>query len=401
MGEGRRADRFGREFRVLAISEGVSTLGDQLALVAVAVRVFDTTGSAAAAALTLAATFLPDLVAGPLLAPLVDRRPRRTVMAVCAALQAVCAAALAIPGMPVPVVLACVVAIAMVAAPYKAAQGVTAREVVPEGPARDKVQAVMTTIREVGQLAGLAASAVAVAYIGTTAALLINAGTYVVVAVLVRLGLTRQPPVAAAARDARRGFGLVWNNPRLRAATLVILVGTVAILPEAVIVPLTHEMHAPSWMAGLFLAADVVGILVGTTALTLRRVDHQVRVALVGPMLVCAVAPLLVFATHPGPIVVVVAMFASGVGAAYLPTVVTVALNLAPEGTSGRVWGWMRTGLRAGQGVGILAGGLLADLLGSPSTAVAVIGVLGSLAAVACAAAWARTISRAPSGAAA
>ena len=78
-----------------------SVIGDQLARVALAILVFDRTGSAGLSALTYALTFLPDIAGGPLLSGLADRFPRRRVMVTCDAARAVLVALMAIPGAPV------------------------------------------------------------------------------------------------------------------------------------------------------------------------------------------------------------------------------------------------------------------------------------------------------------
>ena len=86
-----------REFAALWLAYALSLAGDQLARVALAVLVFDATGSPAATALAYAVTFLPWLVGGPLLAGLGDRYPRRTVLVVCDVLAAALLAVMALP----------------------------------------------------------------------------------------------------------------------------------------------------------------------------------------------------------------------------------------------------------------------------------------------------------------
>ena len=58
-------------------------MGDYIAKVAVSALVFQQTNSAALAAAAFALTYLPWLVAGPLLATLAERYPYRNVMIVC------------------------------------------------------------------------------------------------------------------------------------------------------------------------------------------------------------------------------------------------------------------------------------------------------------------------------
>ena len=72
-----------REFRALAISNTLSLAGDDLARVALAIVFYQQTRSAFMAAFTFGLSFIPSLVAGPLLSTLGDRFPRRHVMVVC------------------------------------------------------------------------------------------------------------------------------------------------------------------------------------------------------------------------------------------------------------------------------------------------------------------------------
>src|SRR5580704_14676979 len=86
-----------REFRALWTSVILSAAGDRLALVAIAVLVYDRTRSPLLAAVAYAAGYLPWVIGGLFLADLADRRPRRTVMVTCDAVRAVLVAAMAVP----------------------------------------------------------------------------------------------------------------------------------------------------------------------------------------------------------------------------------------------------------------------------------------------------------------
>jgi MFS family permease len=112
------------------VAEIVSVAGDQFARLGLSVLVFGRTGSAAWAAATYALTFLPALVGGVLLGRLADRRPRRRVMLACDLARAVLVALMALPGTPLPVLCALLVAVVLLAR-CTAAQGALLPEVVP------------------------------------------------------------------------------------------------------------------------------------------------------------------------------------------------------------------------------------------------------------------------------
>ena len=77
-----------------------SCVGDQVAAVAVAVLLYQRSGSAFIAALGYASAFLPWAVGGPLLAVYADRLPARQVVVGGDLLRAVLIGTAAIPGMP-------------------------------------------------------------------------------------------------------------------------------------------------------------------------------------------------------------------------------------------------------------------------------------------------------------
>src|SRR5829696_1856127 len=110
------------EFRALFAAQVLSVVGDQFARVALAVLVFDRTGSAGLAALTYALTFLPDLIGGPLLSGLADRMPRRRLMVICDLGRAVLLALMAVPGAPLWVLCVLLVAVQLLNSPFSAAR---------------------------------------------------------------------------------------------------------------------------------------------------------------------------------------------------------------------------------------------------------------------------------------
>ena len=76
------------EFRALYAARLLSLVGDQMTRIALAVAVYSQSKSPLLSAATFASAFLPYLVAGPVLATLGDRFPRRQVMVVCDLLRA-------------------------------------------------------------------------------------------------------------------------------------------------------------------------------------------------------------------------------------------------------------------------------------------------------------------------
>lgn len=379
-----------RSFRFLLLAEGASVLGDQLAKVGVSVLVFELTGSAGLTAVTYAMTLLPDLLAGPLLAPLADRFPRRTVMIVGALAQAVFAATRAVPGLPVAAVAVAVACVTAGQAPFKAAQAVTVRDVLPAE--RNKSgQVRLTMVREFGQFAGLAGAAGIVAAVGPRPAIAIDAASFAVAAALVYSGVPPRPapPQAAPGAPRRSGLRTIRADGRLRALAWLALLGSVTILPDAVIVPLVAEAGAPTWTVGPLLAADSVGFLIAAQIVD-RYCRPRVQRRLIGPLAVMSLAALVPIVFRPSAAVIGVLLVISGVGASHLPLLRGEVVELAPDAVTGAVTGWIRAGLRAGQGAGALLGGGLAEWLESPALAVALLAACAAVATAAVAVQWRR-----------
>lgn len=373
------------EFGWLLAGEGASVLGDQLAKVAVAVLVFNRTGSAALAAVTYALTLLPDLIAGPLLSPLADRYPRRAVMIVCSSAQAVLAGIMAIPGVPLEIVAVAVIGITAGQAPFKAAQSaVLPALLTPERV--DNAQARLAVIREAGQLIGLAGAGAVVAGVGPTWSILGDAVSFAVVVVALRIGVRARPAAASAqsGKSPRRAAAaLIRRDRQMRTMTWLRLLSALTILPDAVIVPFVGQLGLGEWVIGPLLAADCLGFIVG--AWWVDRMSPARRAAALVPLAVIslgALAPFVLLATHllgsaPAGVLAGLLLVVSGAGAAFLPLTTATVSRLAPDHIRAGVIGLERTVLRAGQGLAAVLAGVLAQWVGSAALAIGIGGLVG------------------------
>ncbi|WP_197523128.1 MFS transporter [Actinokineospora pegani] len=382
----------GPEFRALWIAEAQSVAGDQLARVAISVLVYQRTASAALTALTYALTFLPDIVAGPLLSGLADRFPRREVMVVATASQAVLVAVMAIPGAPIALVAACVALEAAAQAPFKAAQIAQARVIL----GNDELaagQARLTTLREVGQLAGLAGAAAVVGLLGTTPALVLDAVTFVAAALLLRFGLKARPPARTKTQSARAALP---PDRHRRAVAVLSLLAALTVMPHGLIVPLVDELNAPTWTIGLILAADPLGLVIGAYIFCRSSRPKASRNALIAPLSIVCLGAMVFFATKPHPVFAALLLAVSGLGAAYQILAKSAYVELVPDAVTGRATGMVRTGLRAGQGLTVLVGGVLAEVFGSAALAIALAGAVGTVGCAIAGFVWHQGRSEAP-----
>ncbi|HEY0636881.1 MAG TPA: MFS transporter [Pseudonocardiaceae bacterium] len=388
-----------REFRALWAAEAQSVVGDQLAKVALSVVVYQRTGSAGLTALSYAVMLLPALVAGPLLSWVADAFPRRAVMVGCALAQAVLVGLMALPGTPVAALFGLIVVVQLVQAPYLAAQAATL-PVVLTGEAYQAGQALRQITRQIGTLAGLAFGGMTVVLLGVPGALALDAATFVVAALVIRVWVADRPAPAATGDEdgaprgsaVRQGIQVIWGDPRLRALTALAWLAGFAVVPEALMVPLALSVGAGPTAVGWLLAIESLAMVIGAYLLV-RLVSAHARQRLLGPLAVLTVLPLVGFAAGPGLAAVAALLALAGFFAAYQVTVSATFMELVPDDRRGQAYGIARSCLISVQGLGVLLGGLVAELTGSVGTTIAIAGGLGVLAAVPAALAWRRAIA--------
>lgn len=374
---GMRAALRVREFRALWLAEAQSAAGDQLATVAVTMTVWDRTGSAWWSSLAFAgAVFVPAL-AGLLLAPLADRWPRRGLLAGCCLLQALLVAAMVLPGLPLVAMVVLVGLAQSLQGASNAASGALTRVVLVDDRLYDQAQAVRAMTVNALMLAGLAVAGLLVLTVGTRAALLLDAVTYLVAALIVWAGVRARP--AAGAGERRRWSGalrLVFAERRLRLLLgLSCLVGTV-VVPEGIAAALVAEAGAGPAAIGWLLAADPAGYVLGSFVLS-RWVPAPVRRRWLGALAVASPAVLVVFALRPPLAVCIGVLVLSGALGAYQITAAALYGGWVPDRVRGGAIGVARTALRLAQGLGVIAGGALAEAAGSAHLAVVVAGLVG------------------------
>jgi predicted MFS family arabinose efflux permease len=381
------------EFRALWFAEAQSVAGDQLAKVALAILVYDRTNSALWAAAVYALTFLPALAGGLGLAQLADRVPRRLLIIICTALQALLVGLMAIPGSPLAVLCVLVVAVNLIQAPALAAQNALTRELFEDDELYLRSQDLRGMTTNTVMLAGLAGGGLLVMGLGTSWALALDAVTFAVSTLVVYAGV-RNRPVAGGSRDgwfgaARRVFG----DRRLRLLLAMAWLVGLVVVPEGLAAPLARELGAGSAAVGWLLAADPFGFVLGTFVLS-HFVSAQVRVRVIGMLTVGSVGTLIAFALRPNLAAALVLLALAGALGAYHITASATFNTMVPNEIRGGAIGLARTGLRVSQGVGVALGGLVAELLGSALTTVALAGALGVLIAVPAAVSWARIGTR-------
>ena len=389
------------EFRWLWTAQLGSVIGDQLARVALAVLVFDRTGSAGLSALTYALTFLPDIAGGPLLSGLADRFPRRRVMIGCDLARAVLVAAMAIPGVSVWILCVLLVAVQLLAAPFQSARAALLPSILT-GDKYVLASSVSNITAQAAQLAGFVTGGTLVAAFGTSQALAVDAATFALSGVLLRLGVRERPvPTPDGSTDRPSWWGslsagarLVWGDRRLRYLIALACVAGFYVSIEGLAAPYAAVVGGGPLAVGVLLAANPAGQMVGM--LLLARAAPSRRLALMGPLAVGSCAPLIGCVLQPGLWVTVGLWVVSGLCSSYqLAANAAFVLNV-PDAQRGQAFGLARTALIVSQGIGVLAAGAAADRW-QPAFVVAAAGVLGVLVAVGAARGYGRAQSSAVS----
>jgi len=381
-----------REFRGLWFAQVVSYAGDQFAQVAIAILVYRRTGSPLLTALAYALTYLPPIAGGPLLSGLADLFPRRRVMIVCDVIRMVLVAAMALPSMPLAGLCALLFFTVLLGAPFSSARAALLPDVLPD----DKFvvgSAIGNISFQVSQILGFVAGAAVVTALNPYRTLATDALSFALSAVIVtgwvkrrespRRDQGKRPSLWAVSRE---GVTMVFGNPMLRTLLLFGWLAGFCIVPEGLAAPYAHSLHGNAVDVGLLMAAMPVGTVIGAFTFG-RLVPPSGRLRMMGWLAMASCAPLIGSAFNPPLWAVLVLWALAGAGGAYqLAAAAAFVQALAPEGRA-RAFGLAQSGLLAVQGLGILAGGAVADVVGAP-VAVGLAGLLGLCAAAILAMGW-------------
>jgi MFS family permease len=374
-------------FRRLAFARFTDELGDWLGEIALAVLVFDRTGSPmATAALFLALQFVPALATPPLVARL-ESLPSRVALAGLNLVEAGAFAGLALlaPGFS----LAAVVVLAAVASGLASSARALSRAVAvavaePRGLLREG-NALLNVGFTVGAAAGPAVAGVIVAGAGVETALFADAASFALVAVVLATasGMPRARPkeVGSTTGLLRRALNYVREQPQLRlliGAQAIAFVFFTLVVPIAVVFA-KETLDAGDAGYGALLASWGAGMVAGSLAFALLR-GISLRVLLpIGTLAVgvayvlTGVAPTLALACAAS------VLGGAGNGIEWV-ALVTAAQQLTRAEYQARVAALVESVAKAAPGIGFVLGGATAALFNPRvSYVVAGAGVIGVL----------------------
>jgi MFS family permease len=357
-----------RDFRFLLGGYAVSSTGDWLYGVALAVYVFDQTQSAAWVAAAAMGRLLPLMLFSPLGGAVADRYDRRGMMIasdlVRAAIMFALAAVAAVSG-PAAVAIGLSAASSLgttVNAPALAA--ITPAVVGEEDLAAGN--SIMSTVENVALAAGPALGGILLLLGSPTTAFAINGGTFLVSAANLS-AIRRAPGMKAAPSEDRlgaratQGFRTIFSS-----ADLSVLIGTIVVASlvyghENVLFVLVSEDRLGTGSGGvgfLFAGVGVGGILAAGLSSRLARSPHPGRVLGISMTLPGLALASLAFVTVPWVAYLLVSL--DGAGSIVIDVIaMTMLQRLVDRAVLARVFGALMSLAVAGT----LLGSLLAPVL--------------------------------------
>jgi predicted MFS family arabinose efflux permease len=395
------------EFRAIFAAHVISFSGDVIAQLALAVLVFERTGSALGSSLTFALGFVPHLFGGTLLSSVADRFPVRRTLICCDLASAGLVALMALPGLPIPLLLALLLPLGAIAPVFGGARAASLPDVLG-GQGFALGRSLLRMVAQSSQVGGFALGGVLLAVLSPRSLLLLDAASFVASAVLLRVGTRERPPhadkpagppAAAAAmgaphrsiaRDSLAGVRLALGSPTLRPLLLFYwLPPAFTIAPEALAAPYVARLGGSPTAVGLLLASAAAGSVAGMLTAG-SRLSPSRRLRLMVPLATWTFVPLLCFVAHPGLIPAMVLLALSGLGWAYSIGLDQRLLDATPEHLRGRTLSLATSGLMLANGLGFAAAGAAAEFADPQAVIVA-----SSLAGLLVVALLARPVTRA------
>jgi hypothetical protein len=377
---GYRAAFSSSELRALLVGQLVSVGGTSVAAVALTILVYRRTESPLLASLAFALGFLPYLLGGGLLLSVVDRvRPRRLV-AGCDLVSALLGAMMAWPAVPVPGLLALLLAIGTLSSVSGGARAALVRASVSDEayvPARSLLRIAV----QFAQLAGNAGGGALLLVLTPSGALLVNAASFAFSSIAVRLFVSDHADAsertqASLLRDSLHGARSVLRLTELRRLLLVgWLAPMFSVAPEALAAPYVAHHHGSSTEVGWVLIALPVGLIAGDIA-GIRILSQTQQRRLVAPALAVSFLPYLAFVLDPPVPIALALLGASGACGFYALGLDARVRDAVPRPLFARAMTLNSAGLMTFQGIGFTLAGAVAEGTG-PAIAITLAGAFG------------------------
>lgn len=354
-----------------------------LARVAVTFLVWDATASPALAAAAFAITYAPYLGPAQVLAALADRFPYRTTMLVADVVRMILIGIVAVPGMPLPVMLILVFGAAMVEPAYQSSRSALLPKLL-SGEVLTLALATYMTLNQAAQLAGYFLGGV-MAAVNPHLALGINSACFGISALLLLAFVNHRPaeitevPRKNLLRETGEGFVVVFSDKILRMIALVVFT-TVAftIVTEGAAASWADHLGGGAFLQGLIMASAPVAMIVASVVFT-RFIRPSLRHKMIRPMLLLAPLVLVPALADPPAAVVFLIAVTGNLCAAVLVPLNAMFVKALRDGIRARAFSVMQTGVSLMQGIAVLSIGLLAETSLSVPQSVGLWGVAGAI----------------------
>ncbi|MGA8115351.1 MAG: MFS transporter [Actinocatenispora sp.] len=389
-----------RHFRLLVVGNGVSAYGSYLNMVALNVFVYQATGSALAAGLFMAARLATSVASGFVSGRLVSRYDRKRLMVGADLTQATVLAALLLAPGTARVGLVFVLAVA--AGACSTLHQVALRTSVPEivgAEHRARANGLLVTGRSLAMIAGFASAGVIISEFGYPTAFALDAGTFVISALVLFLLPIRTRAVPAPAdagsgaaegqqtRSAARWatVALLRSTPLVAVMVAIRSVDALGSSSHNVALPVYSSILDPShpaafisqfwatWAIGNIVAQQWCGRITRKAGRTLGE-----RTFALGACVMSA-AFILVFTGMPTVPAILAALIA-GMADGVTEIAYVSRLQTAPDEQRGRLFGFSASAENTGFGLGMIVSAALLDSF-SP---IQVVGSFHGLAIVLC-----------------
>jgi len=367
-----------RDFRVLLVSQGVSSLGDAVSFTALPLLVLALTGSGLAMGVVGALQTLPDLIFGMVAGALADRSDRKRMMFGAdlgrAALTALIPISVFLHGPTMGIVLLVAAPMSMLRSLFLAGYTASVPALVGR-PQLARANAIFETVYSAGYIVGPSIAGLLAAAIGPGPTLGIDAVSFAVSSL--GLFLVRRPlrapvdrPQTRIVDDIREGIRFILGHPILRSAILLWGISSIVTAPivAALAFRITRDLAESPTILGVVLTAYGVGTVAGSLAAT--RIGRRTSVAAVLLLGELGTGIALIGVAFAGivPALIGFALLAGVAQSLVLVTYITVRTAYSPDHLLGRVGSTARVISLGLQPLGMLAGGVLIDATSGTAT---------------------------------
>ena len=359
------------EFTPLFATSALQVAASTVSGLALGTLVYTATRSPLLSALSMFGASFAQLIGAATLLSAADRLPPRAATAGLALVFGLSTAVLAVPGLPLRVLFAVILAQGLAASVGGGVRYGLLSEILPAGGYL-LGRSVLNMAAGTTQICGFAAGGVLVTEMSPRGTLLAAAALYFAAAVAAHAGLTARPPRAGgrpSAAETWRTNTRLWSSTSRRGVYLALWVPNGLIVGcESLFVPYDPR-HA-----GLLFTAAALGMLAGDT-LTGRFAGQRWRRRLSTPLRLLLAAPYLLFALHPALPFAVMAAAVASIGYAAGLLLQEQLMALTPDALRGQALGLHSSGMLAMQAAGAAVAGTVAEHT-SPGTAMTVMAVV-------------------------